>query len=543
MFTIVIKDRNYNRWTIEGDPLLVETFPKEFHPAKHKLFHGDKFSFCPDMHITHSAIQCAGIIPGVLLLKKTYGSYGKNNKKMFYKCIPNDTSFPAFLIAYEMSVKGFYKNEPNQYILFQFKEWTDKHPVGVIDRIIGSVNIVENLYDYEIFCKGLENTGMKHFTKEVKNRLYKQNDKFNDTNILCNDINILCKNVDDPDYIFTIDPEKCNDYDDAFSVKTLEDGSICISVYISNVPKCLDKLNVWKYISQVATIYLPHKKKTMLPVILSDDKCSLKEGTYRDVFVMNILIPVHPIIEISFENRLVKISRNFVYDEKSLLKNPKYQLLDRTVKKQLLQPYPYLTEVNNSHDLVAYFMIFMNHQVASRLQRGVFRITEYKDHRLSFFNLSGSYIILENNLKSHCRHEALQLDHYIHITSPIRRIVDILNLILFQQQLSIHTYSFYANQFVEKWSQNIITINQDTARIRQVQQKCSFIHQMNDGQIVEGTVIHKEGILYHLYFLSISSIFITTFQIELFVNQQYTFCVHIFEDQHSMKQKIRLSIV
>ena len=59
---------------------------------------------------------------------------------------------------------------------------------------------------------------------------------------------------------------------------------------------------------------------------------------------------------------------------------------------------------------------------------------------------SGQYINGEELDSKLIRHEMLELDAYIHITSPIRRLVDLLNIIKFQKifnkkKLRIHLKS------------------------------------------------------------------------------------------------------
>jgi len=570
MFAVIIKSRNYSRWLIE-ERLIVDAnsnintyFPLDFHPINYRLFHGDFFNLSTsanmniELNIKNSVIKEADYIPGVLLLTKTFGSAIK--KKMYYKCIPNDPNYPAFLIAYEIPMKYFHKTSANLYILFKFKEWvTTTAPIGVIDRIIGAVDVVENLYDYEIFCKGLENVTMRHFAKEVKNMLQSR--------IVLKEEN---KEIEDEKYIFSIDPPDCRDYDDAFSItQNKENDTIRLCVYISNVPLILDNLSsvILDQIKQVSTIYLPHKKNTMMPTILSDDLCSLRAGSYRETLVMEIVISKKEIKDILFYTRKVFIHQNYNYEEPALITNKNYQLLERTVSNILLSQLEYITEVNDSHDLVAYLMIFMNHQIGTRLKYGIFRVTEelvretdpppiYTQWRSQYI---GKYIILEKGLNSgnETAHKSLRLDSYVHITSPIRRIVDIINMIIFQQQMGLANFSLSAIQFVDHWTSNfqIALINAQMRKIRRIQNVCSMIHQLKDIRTIEGIIVGKEDYddelnnynhynEIHIYFPSLQTIFFTSFnkKNELELHKTYCFYIHMFDDEDKMKRRIRLSI-
>ena len=75
-------------------------------------------------------------ICGVLIVDgKTYGRY---NDKLLYKCIPDSTNLPGFLIPYEEKNNTFSKLKVNKYITFKVKEWNDKqqHPIGIITNTI-----------------------------------------------------------------------------------------------------------------------------------------------------------------------------------------------------------------------------------------------------------------------------------------------------------------------------------------------------------------------------------------------------------------------
>ena len=70
----------------------------------------------------------------------------------------------------------------------------------------------------------------------------------------------------------------------------------------------------------------------------------------------------------------------------------------------------------------------------------------------------------------------LELDAYIHITSPIRRLVDLLNMIQFQQNTSMIHLSAQAQTFYDKWMQDLDYINASMRSIRKVQTDCNLLH-------------------------------------------------------------------
>ena len=78
-------------------------------------------------------------------------------------------------------------------------------------------------------------------------------------------------------FIFTIDSKKSTDLDDAISY-TVRGNNKVVSVYISNVAILMDYLNIWSsFTNRISSIYLPDKKRSMLPNILSENLCSLRE--------------------------------------------------------------------------------------------------------------------------------------------------------------------------------------------------------------------------------------------------------------------------
>jgi exoribonuclease R len=285
-FKVIIQDRGYSEWSFCN----ANTFDKltvDINPLEHKLFNNDIFFLSKNNEVTivHSSIRNSPL-PGVLVLKDNK-TFGRKNGKLLYKCIPDDVRIPAFLVTYEIKNMGFSKVFTNQYVTFLFDEWSDKHPTGLLQNIIGPVDVLDNFYEYQLYCKSLHSSIQK-FTKETSKALKsKSHDAFIE-NIYLKYPSIENR-IDIP--IFSIDGATTQDYDDAFSIQGLEDGIVKISIYISNVTIWMDVLNLWETFSQrISTIYLPDKKRPMLPTILSDCLCSLQAGNTRIVFVMDLLI-------------------------------------------------------------------------------------------------------------------------------------------------------------------------------------------------------------------------------------------------------------
>ena len=152
-----IEDRNYESWqAVEQNCLMKREI--NINPFEEKIFTGDVYKYEENaLTLIHSCIRNVSFMPGVLILEnnKTYGHSSSKNKKYLYKCIPDDKRLPEFLVAYEIKELGFNKKLKNKFINFKYLNWNSKHPIGTITQTIGNVDVLENFYEYQLFCKSL----------------------------------------------------------------------------------------------------------------------------------------------------------------------------------------------------------------------------------------------------------------------------------------------------------------------------------------------------------------------------------------------------
>ena len=120
----------------------------------------------------------------------------------------------------------------------------------------------------------------------------------------------------------------------------------------------------------------------------------------------------------------------------------------------------YVDSIDTSHDVIAYLMITMNYISAKeliRLKTGIFRSAQFgsnftppenipKDVRkfLKHWNSQGG-----KYSKDFGQRDMLELDAYVHITSPIRRLVDLLNIMILQDKLGLYKMSVEAKEFMK----------------------------------------------------------------------------------------------
>tara|TARA_B100002052_G_scaffold239578_1_gene223692 strand:+ start:7000 stop:8625 length:1626 start_codon:yes stop_codon:yes gene_type:complete len=534
-------DRNYS------EPITISS--RVISPIKERLLVGDTIN---ETSISHtSKYRTETSIPGILVYNGQ--SFGRHKDKMLYKCIPNDKKLPIFLIPYSDKKSNFNKVKLNKYILFKFVEWKDKHPLAMITNTLGDVNNTYVYYDYQLYCKNIHYSIQK-LTKCTNKELlpYKKKEIFNDEIKSRNDVEII-----------TIDPEGSIDFDDALSIDTTSNTTI-ITVYISNVPFVLDKLNLWDELSnRVSTIYLPHEKKPMLPPALSDNICSLIEKKIRSVVAMDIHITSDgEIIDINYSNCFVKVDKNYVYEDKDLINNINYKLLlDYAIK--INNNKKYLDNIDDSHDVVALYMILMNHEVGKYLSShnsGIYRDVKYVDANLESINVSNTlrkFLNIYNNVEANYKLYELDIEHqligkgvdyYTQVTSPIRRIVDLINIILLQKYDGLIETNDSINNFIDKWLKSIQTINNDMKSIRKVQNDCNLLNECivnNKQQSYEGYIIKfdKNYDNYSVYLPSIKLLTYVKSNDKLEIYKKYSFTIHVFNDEYTLKQKVRLQMI
>jgi exoribonuclease R len=576
-YTIHIHNRNYTSWEVFD--INNNKYQVEINPLENKLLNNDIFSVnCNKISIIHSSIRSGPPIPGVLILdgNKTYGrekknisgNQSKNNgNRLLYKFIPDDIKIPSFLVPYEIKSMGFIKVLKNLYATVNFDNWQDKHPIAKLDNVIGSVDILDNFYEYQLYCKKL-NASIQTFHRDTMKSL-----KNNDHDIIIEKIKNKYKDIEDRTdkdfwHIITIDPLNSQDFDDGFSIVKLENEISQLSIYISNVTIWMDILKLWDSFSRrVSSIYLPDKKRPMLPSILSDCLCSLQENVTRISFVMDIFIKNNDIIDIQFRNALIKVSHNYVYEDAKLLADCKYHsILECT--QELSKKYKYINSVQNSHELVSYLMIFMNYHCANQLikhKTGIFRSTLIKkdlsipdslpEDVSKFMKIwnSTSAIYIDGSVITDTKHELLDLDAYIHITSPIRRLVDLLNMMRFQIVINKFQFSYKATEFYEKWLNDIEYINATMRSIRKVQSESTLLNLCdNDPNVMEkeynGYLFDKlyrnDGLYQYIVYLPelrLSNRLITKYDMDNFTKK--SFRLYLFHDEEKFKNKIRLHLI
>ena len=533
--------------------------PIGFNPFDHKMFNQDIFTFNEgNVDILHSSARCMKIIPGVLVLENSQ-TYGRVKDKFLYKCIPDDKRIPIFLVPYKIKL-GFNKNTKNKYIAFEFKEWNDKHPRGVIRQTLGDVDNLEHFYEYQLYCKSLY-ASIQNITKKAMKKL-KATTEDELTEMMIRNNNLI--DVRNKENIYTIDPTHSKDFDDAFSIQK-RGTSHTVNIYISNVPFWMEALDLWdSFSNRISSIYLPDRKRPMLPTVLSDALCSLTQKDTR--FALRLSLTINPNFEIvshSFDNCVIKVKKNLRYDTPAQENNQDYKMLLGVIKK-MNRKRKYVDSIKDSHDVIAYLMIIYNYLTAQRFIGegvGIFRSAQFKETFVPPQDMpEGVRKFLKNWNSTGGRyskdigsHDMLELDAYVHITSPIRRLVDMLNMMMMLDRCG-WKMSEKAKAFYARWTSDssIEYINTTMRSIRKVQNDCSLLKICMDDPTVQETVyegyifdklVRNDALYQYMVYLpeiNMVNRFTSRYDKDNLTRQQFK--IYVFTDQHSLKRKIRVEV-
>ncbi|KAK9768523.1 hypothetical protein K7432_000798 [Basidiobolus ranarum] len=122
--------------------------------------------------------------------------------------------------------------------------------------------------------------------------------------------------------VFSIDPPGCQDIDDAMSVQELSNGDIEVGVHIADVSSFVLENSATDLEARArgTTVYLADRRFDMLPQILSEQVCSLRENVDRfAVSVFWIMDSEFNIKATSFGKTVIRSAREMAYEQAQAL--------------------------------------------------------------------------------------------------------------------------------------------------------------------------------------------------------------------------------
>ncbi len=354
-----------------------------------KLFHNDKLD--EEFNIVESEIR-ETILVGTFSTSQTQ-RFGKNKKgNIIYFVKPLNLKLPGFMVSYGGKTKG------KLIIRFKFIEWKNKLPLGQIIDVIGESN-----------NENLERILMFHHNIFPRISKYKGN-------------NMKIDRVELDLDIFSIDPENCTDIDDAMSIEN-KNGDTIIGIHIAQPIAFLSLSDIKNKIeNQFSTLYLNNTRKDLWGKDITD-KSSLFENEKRLAYSTFFHYKDSKLINTEDFASVIINKKNLNYDNANRY-FPAKNLLNFTRE---------LSEIEDYHDLVSYWMIKTNNYIGLKLKDYIpFRVNQQNEKECSIDDLpkdigkkliskkiEGAYYSFEK-----IKHETLDLEYYCHFTSPIRRIMD-----------------------------------------------------------------------------------------------------------------------
>ncbi|CAD0222545.1 ribonuclease R [Chryseobacterium sp. D764] len=208
-----------------------------------------------------------------------------------------------------ISKAKFNNAEDGDKVIVKMTEWRpgDKNPEGEIIKVLGA----PGEHETEIHSILAEYGLPYEFPQEVEADADKIDRSITDEEAAKRwDMRNICT--------FTIDPKDAKDFDDALSIRKLENGNWEIGVHIADVshyvvPGTILDDEAYK---RATSVYLVDRVVPMLPEVLSNDVCSLRPN--EDKYTFSAVFELNDEAEIQkqwFGRTVIHSDRRFTYEE------------------------------------------------------------------------------------------------------------------------------------------------------------------------------------------------------------------------------------
>lgn len=199
--------------------------------------------------------------------------------------------------------------EDGDKVIVKMTEWKpgDKNPEGEIIQVLGA----PGEHETEIHSILAEYGLPYEFPEEVERDADKIDRTINDEEVAKRwDMRGITT--------FTIDPKDAKDFDDALSMRKLENGNWEIGVHIADVSHYVVPGTILddEAYQRATSVYLVDRVVPMLPEVLSNDVCSLRP--HEDKFTFSAVFELNDNAEIQkqwFGRTVIHSDRRFTYEE------------------------------------------------------------------------------------------------------------------------------------------------------------------------------------------------------------------------------------
>ncbi|WP_333660273.1 ribonuclease R [Chishuiella changwenlii] len=199
--------------------------------------------------------------------------------------------------------------QPGEKVVVKLTNWPEgsNSPFGEITQVLGQPDVT----DVEIHSILLEYDLPSEFPEEVE-------EEANNLDTSIDEAEVAKRRDMRNVPTFTIDPKDAKDFDDALSLRQLENGNWEVGVHIADVthyvrPGTLIEQEAYK---RATSVYLVDRVVPMLPEILSNVACSLRPNedkyTFSGVFEMD---DNAKIVKTWFGRTAIHSDRRFTYEE------------------------------------------------------------------------------------------------------------------------------------------------------------------------------------------------------------------------------------
>ena len=254
------------------------------------------------------------------------------------------------------------------------------------------------------------------------------------------------------DFIFTIDDETTTDYDDAFSYDPISNSLYIFITDLTsiNIRNIDNLLNIgYSFYDSEFTYHLFNES--------IKNSFSLISGEKRNAFCLKINFSTK---NIEFKKMSIIVTENLTYDKVDKL------LIDDEKWKSFKSSFDhFFGPTNNSHEIVEKMMIYYNSMFHLNILDKEYPVRAHPGFKLSKDNVELLNSVDQNLAKKICYHSAeyclntnsntyhygLSINKYMHVTSPLRRVIDFIT-----QKITFNNETFDLNEICKKCNERLI---------------------------------------------------------------------------------------
>ena len=273
-----------------------------------------------------------------------------------------------------------------QKVLVGLENWQTDHlnPEGKILEIIGfagepGVDVATIAHSFDISIK---------FPENVESEAQQKSFAFN-AELVKNRLDLRSAEI------FTIDPEDAKDFDDAVSLRRLDNGNYSLGVHIADVSHYVEEnSNIDKEAFKRGTsVYLVDRVIPMLPESLSNELCSLQPG--KEKLTYSCIMEVSPdaqVVEYTIQPSIIISKKRFTYEEVQHIIDKKFNSPFLNTLTEMMKLSNILTQKRFNEGGID----FETPEVAFELDERGIPITIKRKQRLGSHRLIEEFMLLAN---------------------------------------------------------------------------------------------------------------------------------------------------